>query len=59
MLNVVVYRGLTNAGSRLIKEVVEHFFSAPKEIRGEDDCYCETRDRDNYLIFFLLGRVEI
>jgi len=56
MLNVAVYRGLTDAGSRLINEVVEHFYS--KEIRGENNCYCETRDRDNYFIFFLLGRLK-
>jgi hypothetical protein len=57
MLNMVVYRGLTDAGSRLINEVVEHFYS--KEIRGENNRYCETRDRDYYFIFFLVGRVEI
>jgi hypothetical protein len=42
MLNVVMYRGLTDAGSRLINEVVGHFYS--KEIQGEDNCYCETRE---------------
>jgi hypothetical protein len=52
MLNVVVYRGLTDAGSRLTNEVVEHFYS--KEILGEDNCYCETRERDNYFIYFLM-----
>jgi len=54
MLYVVVYSGLTDSGSN---EVVEHVYS--KEIRGDNNCYCETRDRDNYFIFFLLGRGNI
>lgn len=35
MLNVLVYSGLTDAGSGLTKEVVEHFYS--KEIGGENN----------------------
>jgi hypothetical protein len=40
--------GLMDAVSKLIKEVVAHFCS--EEIRGEDNCEYETRDRENYLI---------
>jgi hypothetical protein len=36
MLNLVVYTGLMDSGSRLINEGVAHFYS--KDIRREDNC---------------------